>query len=913
MSRLLKFAENNLYTGCLLSVLTLAAYLNSTSGTFVFDDWFLIPGNFRIHHIENWMHMLNGYRPLRTTLLGVLYHFFQDNPAGYHTVNILLHIMTVLAVLKLLRILTGQPVTALFGALIFSLHPIQTDSVAYISGIRDTLAGFFYMSSFLFFLKYRHGSKWNDLALCLVFNALGFFSKESAATLLFMYFTYDVVQSVSLRGGRSLLSILRDCVTGCFDVLRKYRWFYAGLAAFFVWGVWYYVIFRRSSIYVTTNGISWYAGSPLLNYLSIPTIILYYIKQLVFPMNLLSDYKFYPILATSILDPRAIATLLGLLVLIGSAFRLIVVNKLAAFGIFWFLIALLPGLNILPHHEFMAEHYLYIPMAGFSLLLGLMFNEALNRSRSAARTGAVISLFFILVGSYGVRTVIRNQDWQNDLTLGAAQLKIRPDSVRTMAQMGHLYIRMNLLESAERILKQALELRPGHVGARNNLGVVYSHLGEPERAIREFEIIVNSKGKPEANSFSNLGVAYMMMDEKERGVYYFNKGLEYDPVDRLALVSLAHISIDDKKYPEAEAYLQRTLKVRPDDVEAFGLLARIHQKSLRFDRAAADYQEILNVDPENREASQLKQASIVADRLLNQFNREEREGPLSVQSSLKRAELYRSIGDSGRAVNEIKDALDAHPDDPGLLKRLAEDLYLAGRYDESESAVVKTLSERPDDIETRLIYVKLLALGLDFDRAEAQLRRIEASGEFPPDFADIAKTVREGGRLHQQADALPKGPSGQDRRMLLIGRIHKNLGLTDRAIEEFSTIGEESPLYLEARRELERIYIGKTGIRWKARAIGILKEIIAKNPQDTDAYNQLGFLYLSEIKDYERAARYFSKSLEIDPDQPHAARVKPLLDRIQYFIRSVLRDHEFMIPYMEVIENLVPKVSRAGP
>ena len=897
------FSKNNLYASIILSVVTFGIYLNSTSGLFVFDDWVLIVGNSKVHFLEEWKRILGGYRPIRTLVLAILYHFFGENPVGYHVVNLLIHVMTTLVAFHLVRVLTHQTKTAFLSALVFAVHPIQTDSVAYISGIRDTLSGLFYLTSFYLFLVYRKTPRVGLLMAFLLFNGLGLFTKESAASLVFMYFMYDFTKSMSLLNKPSLKEFLRGAFTKTVEVLKTYRWFYSGLILFFFWSVWYYVWFRKSSVRISGEVIHWYTDSLFLNYLSIPKIILYYIKQLLYPVQLLADYKFYPILADSAFEPQAIASLIGVLAIILLAFWLVTYRWIASFSIFWFFVALSPGMNILPHHEFMAEHYLYIPSFGFALLVGSTFASGWTRPASTQRNIVVVSVFCLLVASYGIRTVVRNQDWQNDLTLSASQLGIRPDSPRTLAELGHLYIRMDLLESAEEALNRALELVPTYAGARNNLGVVYSHRGHADKAVQEFKTVIDVGGKWHLNTYANLGVVYMMLEDEERAVQNFEKGLEWDPIDHLSLISMTYIYMGRKDYEKAAEYVRRNLKYRSKDVEAYYLLAEIYRKNFKFDTASQIYDIIMDIDPEDPDAPGYRAAAIDADRTWKEIQKQRTPTGFSVEGYLKIVDLYRSVNELDQAPIDLERALENDPDQFELLKSFAEVWFDLGRYDESEALIQRALSIRSDDVEARLLLAKLYALDLQFDRAESELKQINPHGLDQANFKDISRAIRENSKRYQKVKALELSESGSGEAKFLLGTIYQSFGLTEESIQLFSEIDSDRSLGLKARHELVKIYLGQKGIASKAEAVAVLEEIIRQDDTDTKAYNQLGLTYLSDIKDYERAARYFSKSLEVNPNQKKADRIRSLLAGITQYTHAVLVENRYLVPYIEDMEG----------
>jgi dolichyl-phosphate-mannose--protein O-mannosyl transferase len=143
------------------SLLAFLLYANSLKNEFVFDDIPLIVKNYQIRQLANIPELLglgrtgSYYRPLRIVSYAIDYHFFQLNPQGYHLSNILLHSITAWLVFLALYSLSNNYTIALAAALLFIVHPIQTDSVTYLAGRRDILSSLFYLLGFYLFIRYR--------------------------------------------------------------------------------------------------------------------------------------------------------------------------------------------------------------------------------------------------------------------------------------------------------------------------------------------------------------------------------------------------------------------------------------------------------------------------------------------------------------------------------------------------------------------------------------------------------------------------------------------------------------------------------------------------------------------------------------------------------------------------------------
>ena len=303
---------------------------------------------------------------------------------------------------------------AFFAACLFAVHPVHTDSVAYISGRRDILSTFFYLLGFYLFLLSRHKGKPGLLIVALVSYLLAISSKEMAVTLPAIFFLYDCIHNLPDEG-----SLLKRCSVSLKKVISRYGLFYLFFLAVALLFTGYKVFIKSPS-----NKVGFYGGDIFIQFLTVGKILVHYIKLLFYPVNLLADYSFnsFP-LSQSIFEP---ATFLSLLVLCGLgvlAVKLLLVNRLMAFALIWFFVTLLPVCHIFPHHELLAEHYLYLPSFGFVLLMALILDQLLTFVRWRY---AVYAVFAVVIVLLSVRTVNEIMTGKTVFPSGARRSKQLP-------------------------------------------------------------------------------------------------------------------------------------------------------------------------------------------------------------------------------------------------------------------------------------------------------------------------------------------------------------------------------------------------------------------------------------------------------------------------------------------------------
>ena len=462
----------------ILLVLPFLIYINCLHNDFVFDDVPLVSQNKRIRSLHNFPFIFGfkknviSYRPVRMASYVLdyfsnkhLWSHFESlvgryegydgglNPFGYHISNLFYHLITVLLVFLVVNALTGNLLIAFIAALLFSIHPVHTESVAYISGRRDILATSFYLLGFYSFIRYRASSKWKYIALFLLCYILALGSKEMAVTLPLLCFCYEVVGCVQVDSTEGPFSSFKKIFSSIKGVVIKYRYFYLILliaGAYFT----YYKVWVRSP----SQRHSFYGESIYVNFLTVAKIMIHYLKLMFYPINLTADYSYnsFP-LAGSLFEPTTFAAILIVVFILYGLWRLLNTSPPLSFGVLWWFLTLLPVCQIFPHHELLAEHYLYLPSVGFFLCGALIITKEIEAGKW--RTIICISLCLV-VALFSVRTAYRNLDWRNGITLWEKTIMRVPNCVRAQNNLGVWYYKHKRYQEAIERHQFALKLNP---------------------------------------------------------------------------------------------------------------------------------------------------------------------------------------------------------------------------------------------------------------------------------------------------------------------------------------------------------------------------------------------------------------------------------------------------------------------
>lgn len=446
-----------------ISLLTLAAatllvYSITLFNKFVLDDEVIIVNNPQTLSLRNIPQVVLApdiikpyYRPLNRTTYLLDYRIAGMNPAWYHGVNVLIHLGNVILLyLVCLRLLPDRA-AALVAALIFAVHPANSEAVNFISARNTLLALFFSLASFLAFLETRGRGKRLPLLSALFFFC-GLLSKETAFMLVGVI---ALCTFVPLEEGEKRMRLPE----GIFFLLP------------YLISIVLYFMMR----YYSLQGI---VGTPLppdgvfsrlaRNYHVIPQ----YLGLLLFPVDLT---VFHKVPQGGLLDPPwflpAWVSLLAAIVLVVRSR-----DRIVLFGLFWMVINYAPISNIVPiQSDLITERYLYMPAVGFFIALGVIFSWIHSPGRSKP---ALWGITAVVVTACAVLTIQRNLDWKNNLALFSSGTRNDPMSPAAHFNLGTAYREINDLPSARREWEKTLAIDPKYADALTQMGTMSAVQGD---------------------------------------------------------------------------------------------------------------------------------------------------------------------------------------------------------------------------------------------------------------------------------------------------------------------------------------------------------------------------------------------------------------------------------------------------
>jgi len=510
-----------------ISIVIFIIYSHAFTNGFIWDDTFLIIKNGFIRDLsfldEAFTTDLfaytglrsNFYRPIQTLSYMFDYSIWGLKPLGYHLGNILIHLLNVGLVFFLSKAISKNNRSSIIAALLFAIHPVHTEAVSYVSGRADLLVSAFLLAGLLLYIKSSHlGNKQKNVYLLVsaVFFLFALLSKEIALIFPLILLFYDRCFNYD--------NAMRKARVVCFRYLP------------FLLVVIIYFLLRN---YAFHEYIAHSAEIKITLYerlLTIPKIILEYLKILILPLDLHMDRYVEP--ENSLLSLKFFIPGVIVVMLFSLFFTLKEKYRDVFFAAGWFLIFLLPSLNLIKINAAIAEHWLYLPSIGFFLIVAMAMSAMLRFSHNGAKAATII-LLLVICGFWGYKTFERDAQW------GRPEFffkKIIKDSGEWQVDRPYLNLALLYYGRQEYVLalgyvEKTLEINPVNVKALVLLGGLYGVKGENIQAIEQFKkAVALDERNPEA--YYNLGIVYAKMDKLDEAIVLWKKTLELNPYHEAA-------------------------------------------------------------------------------------------------------------------------------------------------------------------------------------------------------------------------------------------------------------------------------------------------------------------------------------------------------------------------------------------
>lgn len=537
--------RNYMLDAVLLVCAVAAVYGRLTGYSFqiVWDDNVYILNNTAAHGFT-WEHVktvfdvsavrIGQYNPLSMLSFMLDFTIWRGlNPEGYHLTSIIIHTLNGLLVYRLLMRLHGERLLALVASAIFLFHPVQVESVAWISERKGLLSLFFLLISWEGYCRYRDAEKGAGrlaYAISLAAYLLSLLAKTAGVVLPLVLLMFDWCFAKKERRISLLDKAPYFVAAGIFSAIEMYseRPEHGGAL------------------------VGYHGGGPLATFYTMLTVFLRYLRLLVWPSGLNVEHL-PPVYRTP--EPAVIGAALLLAVLAFAGYRLFKVNRKLGFWVMFFWVGLLPVSQIVPLILMMYEHYLYMPIIGVGVLVGYGASR-LRDSLGSSRAVLLYACLALWLLALSVTSYQRTAVWKDSVALFTDATSKSPNGFRVWQTLGEVHRYFGNNEASMAALERSLRLKPDSTDVLWALAELHTERGELDKGYdylrRLFEINPNY-----VLGWATLGNNYLVRGNYAKAGEMYHKALKLQPDALQVLALLGKLAIKEKKFDEARAYFNR--------------------------------------------------------------------------------------------------------------------------------------------------------------------------------------------------------------------------------------------------------------------------------------------------------------------------------------------------------------------
>jgi protein O-mannosyl-transferase len=569
-------------------IVGLIVFFNVFFNGFVGDDETQIVNNPAVHSIANIPQFFTGstfyngsinklqglyYRPVMSSLYAIVYTFFGLNAFPYHALQVLLHILNAVLVFLIFRYFFNTFIAVIL-ALVFLVHPVNSETVSYISNFQDIL--FFFFGSFALYLELFLKKNFKKLLLIAVFLLLSLFSKETSILFVAVILVYEFLfQRKSLKK-TLLINII---------VIAIYMFFRAIIAHITFHTDTFAPIMRLSVI------------ERLLN---VPSIFLYYVKTAFFPSNLavsqqwiVTFQKISEFYLTLFVDTIIIAGLIGSGMFLYKQHK----NYFKTYLLFnfWFLIGILFHSQIFfTLDNTVADRWFYFSLFGMLGIIGILLQIYITRCKTISRN-VIVTLLGIILVILSIRTMVRNANFYNNYTLYSHDIHYSKESSLLESGLGKELFDRGQYKAAESHLLQSVQLDPKGYINWNTLGVYYERTNQIEKARNAYRTAINNNDYFIA--YQNYSLFLLLNDKPEIAEKFVRRSIQKFPSDGYLWQIYSLIEHTLGHYNEALIAAKYAVTYTPTEL-TYTIYSRFSQNlSLHIKAVATKQGKVLQVCP----------------------------------------------------------------------------------------------------------------------------------------------------------------------------------------------------------------------------------------------------------------------------------------------------------------------------
>jgi protein O-mannosyl-transferase len=717
--------------GLILILCVILTYTPVWRAGFIFDDGLLITANpcvvGPLGLKEIWTTSAADTCPLLLTTFWVEHALWGLETLPYHLVNVLLHGACAILLWQVLRSLRVQG--AWLGAALWALHPVEVESVAWISEMKNTESGLFFLLAILFFVRWlkakdvdgRTGGGWN-YAITLLFAALGMAGKSTTVVL-------PVVLCLCawwIEGGWHWRNV-------------------AKVAPVFVMAV------AAGAVTIWTQGLQlakdpdpqWARTWPE-RLATAGDAVWFYLGKLLWPHPIMAVYPRWRIDASQWLSYLPLLTVIVVLPIFWL--KRDIWSRACFFAFAYFTAALAPVMGLIDNHIFhfslVFDHFQYLASIGPLALAGAGLTRLANfiiPEKRWLQTSLCAGLLVILGMASWQRTLV----YKSEETFWTDTVAQNPDCWMGRNNLGNALLQKRQVDEALEQFQKALEINPIYVDARSNLGAALFQRGRVDEAVAQYEKALEIN-PCHAQANYNLGLALFQKGQVDNAIAQYKRALEINPYYPEGHNNLGNALLHKGQVDEALEQFQKALEINPTYADACSNLGVVLFQKGRVDDAVAQYKKALEIEPDHVDAhynlgiALLKKGQL--DGAIAQFQKAVEMNPDYADARYNLGNALFKKGRADEAIMEFRKVLEINPDYVKAHSNLGVALFQKGQLDEAVTQFQKAVEINPNSFTVRYNLGSALFQKGHLDEAITQFQEVlRLKPDFSPAQDDLAK------------------------------------------------------------------------------------------------------------------------------------------------------------------------------
>lgn len=657
----------------------------------------------------------------------------------HHLVNLFFHVLNILLLFFLLNTMTGSLWESALVASFFGLHPVNVDSVAWLAERKNVLSTFFWLLTILtyyYYVKKPNIIRYVTVVLCFV---MGLLAKPMLVTLPFVLLLLDYWPLSRISFNKHPNNSNRNNVETAHNrevlTARALQLIREKIPLF---------VLSLVPIYLANRSLQW--AEKINPMPQVPFILrmenaivsyLTYFTKMIWPRDLTFFYP-YP----TVISPwKVLLALIVLLAVTTAALRMARRAPYFLVGWLWYVGTLVPVLGLMQGGLWpeIAERWAYIPFIGLFIIIVWGVPDALRNWRF--RRVSLASTAGILIMLLMIQTWIQVGYWQNNKALYTHALKINPDNIVALNNLGQYYFRTGDYRRALAYFNNGVRIKPGFVLGLTNMGETFYRLGKKAEAISEFQEVIQidpmnynayfllanifyddkefSKAKDLLSKALlvnpllykaqlRLGNVYLAMGNKREAYAQIREALRINPYYAPAYHDLGNLEDSQGSFTKATEYYMKALQIDDSFVSAHLRLGNVFMKLNKMDDAIMHFKKAVWLQPDNMDAKMFLGNALIRKNdfagALDTFEAVLRKDPNQFQTQLVVGMLFLKIGKIGNAIEHLNKAKEIDPSSEKVRENLNKAKLILERGDEAIKVAEKDLKIDPKNIS---LYLKL--------------------------------------------------------------------------------------------------------------------------------------------------------------------------------------------------------------